>query len=47
MSYSPQAVAIPARSGDDKAVWALIALVVSRRITRLGRPATLRWAEQG
>ena len=26
---------------------ALIALVVSRRITRLGRPATLRWAEQG
>jgi putative ABC transport system permease protein len=26
---------------------ALIALVVSRRITRLGRPAMLRWAEQG
>ena len=26
---------------------ALIALVVSRRTTRLGRPATLRWAEQG
>jgi ABC-type antimicrobial peptide transport system permease subunit len=24
-----------------------IALVVSRRIARLGRPATLRWAEQG
>jgi hypothetical protein len=24
-----------------------IALVVSRRITRMGRPATLRWAEQG
>ncbi|MGH3443867.1 MAG: FtsX-like permease family protein, partial [Nocardioidaceae bacterium] len=24
----------------------LIALLVSRRITRLGRPATLRWAEQ-
>jgi predicted lysophospholipase L1 biosynthesis ABC-type transport system permease subunit len=28
-------------------VAALIALLVSRRITRLGRPATLRWAEQG
>ena len=26
---------------------ALISLLVSRRITRLGRPATLRWAEQG
>lgn len=26
---------------------AVIALVVSRRITRLGRPSTLRWAEQG
>lgn len=26
---------------------ALIALVVSRRITRLGKPSTLRWAEQG
>jgi putative ABC transport system permease protein len=26
---------------------ALIALVVSRRTTRLGRPSTLRWAEQG
>lgn len=25
----------------------LIALLVSRRTTRLGRPATLRWAEQG
>lgn len=25
----------------------LIALVVSRRTTRLGRPSTLRWAEQG
>jgi hypothetical protein len=25
----------------------LIAVVVSRRVTRLGRPATLRWAEQG
>ncbi len=25
----------------------LIALLVSRRITRLGRPSTLRWAEQG
>ncbi len=25
----------------------LIALAVSRRITRLGRPSTLRWAEQG
>jgi hypothetical protein len=24
----------------------VIALVVSRRTTRLGRPATLRWAEQ-
>jgi putative ABC transport system permease protein len=28
-------------------VAATIALVVSRRITRLGRPSTLRWAEQG
>jgi hypothetical protein len=26
---------------------ALISVLVSRRITRLGRPATLRWAEQG
>jgi predicted lysophospholipase L1 biosynthesis ABC-type transport system permease subunit len=25
----------------------LIAVLVSRRITRLGRPSTLRWAEQG
>jgi hypothetical protein len=25
----------------------LIALLVSRRITRMGRPSTLRWAEQG
>ncbi|MGH3509811.1 MAG: FtsX-like permease family protein [Nocardioidaceae bacterium] len=25
----------------------LVALLVSRRITRLGRPSTLRWAEQG
>ena len=25
----------------------VIALLVSRRITRLGRPSTLRWAEQG
>ena len=29
------------------AVATLIALLVSRRIIRLGRPATLRWAEQG
>ncbi len=29
------------------ALAALIALVVSRRITRMGRPATLRWAEAG
>ena len=29
------------------AVAALIALLVSRRVTRMGRPATLRWAEQG
>jgi len=25
----------------------LIAVAVSRRVTRLGRPSTLRWAEQG
>ena len=25
----------------------LVALLVSRRVTRLGRPSTLRWAEQG
>ena len=25
----------------------LIAVLVSRRTTRLGRPSTLRWAEQG
>lgn len=24
-----------------------IALLVSRRVTRLGKPSTLRWAEQG
>jgi putative ABC transport system permease protein len=29
------------------AVATVIALLVSRRIARLGRPATLRWAEQG
>jgi hypothetical protein len=29
------------------ALAAVIALVVSQRITRLGRPSTLRWAEQG
>ncbi|HET6653859.1 MAG TPA: FtsX-like permease family protein [Nocardioides sp.] len=29
------------------AVATLIALLVSRRIVRLGRPATLRWADQG
>lgn len=29
------------------AISAVIALLVSRRIVRLGRPATLRWAEQG
>jgi predicted lysophospholipase L1 biosynthesis ABC-type transport system permease subunit len=29
------------------ALAAVIALAVSRRITKLGRPSTLRWAEQG
>ena len=29
------------------AVAAAIAVLVSRRVTRLGRPAILRWAEQG
>jgi hypothetical protein len=29
------------------AVASVIAVLVSRRIVRLGRPASLRWAEQG